>query len=90
MSANRCLTTVDRYNRTIMELLFSTGLRIAELVALNVDQIAFLSDEKTDRTYELSIVGKGKKVRTIFISPRAAEWLRSYLLNAVMPMIRYS
>ena len=42
-------------------------------------RLRFLNDGKTDRTYELSIVGKGKHVRTIFISPRAAEWLRRYL-----------
>ena len=46
---------------------------------MNVDQLGFLNDGKTDRTYELSIVGKGKQVRTIFISPRAAAWLRRYL-----------
>ena len=66
-------------DRTIMELLFSSGLRIAELVALNVDQMSMLQDNKTDRTYELSVVGKGKHIRTIFISPRAAEWIRAYL-----------
>src|SRR3954452_7746959 len=58
---------------------FSTGLRIAELVALNVDQVGFLNDKNSTRTYELPIVGKGKHIRTIFISPRAAEWLRAYL-----------
>ena len=65
-------------DRTIMELFFSSGMRISELVALNADQVSFLSDKK-ERTYELSIVGKGKHIRTIFISPRAAEWLRKYL-----------
>ncbi len=72
-------TPIGLRDRSIMELLFSTGLRIAELVALNVDQVAFLNDKNTARTYELSIVGKGKHIRTIFISPRAAEWLRAYL-----------
>ncbi len=66
-------------DRTIMELFFSSGMRISELVALNADQMSFLSDKSTTRTYELSIVGKGKHIRTIFISPRAAEWLRKYL-----------
>lgn len=65
-------------DRAIMELFFSSGMRISELVALNTDQVSFLSDRK-DRTYELSIVGKGKHIRTIFISPRAALWLRKYL-----------
>jgi site-specific recombinase XerD len=66
-------------DRAIIELLFSSGLRIAELTALNVDQLSVLTDSMDDRTYELPIVGKGKRVRTIFISPRAAFWLRTYL-----------
>src|SRR3954447_3863338 len=72
-------TPIGLRDRTIMELLFSTGLRIAELVALNVDQVAFLHDKSPARTYELSSVGKGKHIRPIFVSPRAAEWLRAYL-----------
>lgn len=66
-------------DRAIMELFFSSGMRISELVAVDVDQVSFLRDKSRDRTYELSIVGKGKHIRTIFISPRAAEWLRAYL-----------
>lgn len=66
-------------DRTIMELFFSSGMRISELTALNVDQFTMLKDNHKNRTYELSIVGKGKHIRTIFISPRAAEWLRQYL-----------
>jgi site-specific recombinase XerD len=66
-------------DRTIMELLFSSGMRISELTALNVDQFTMLKDNSKDRTYELCVVGKGKRIRTIFISPRAAEWLRQYL-----------
>src|SRR3954447_18002184 len=72
-------TPIGLRDRAIMELLFSTGLRIAELVALNVNQVAFLNDKNSARTYELSIIGKGKHIRTIFISPRAAEWVRAYL-----------
>lgn len=66
-------------DRAIMELFFSSGLRISELCALDADNVSFLSDKNPNRTFELSIVGKGKHVRTIFISPRAAEWLRKYL-----------
>lgn len=65
-------------DRTIMELFFSSGMRISELVALNQDQLSFLKDKDPHRTFELSIVGKGKHIRTIFISPRAAQWLRQY------------
>ncbi len=66
-------------DKAIMELLFSSGMRISELVSLDTDQLSFLDDKSTTRTYELSIVGKGKHTRTIFISPRAAEGLRKYL-----------
>ncbi|MBU6321250.1 MAG: tyrosine-type recombinase/integrase [Patescibacteria group bacterium] len=68
-------------DRAIMELFFSSGMRISELVALDADRLSMLDDKRTDRTYELSIVGKGKYVRTIFISPRAAEWVRKYLAS---------
>jgi len=66
-------------DRTIMELFFSSGMRISELTALNLDQFTMLKDNSTSRTYELSIVGKGKHIRTIFISPRAAELMRQYI-----------
>lgn len=66
-------------DRAILELLFSSGLRIAELTKLDIDQMSMLKDNDKDRTYELSVVGKGRHVRTIFISPRAARWLRAYI-----------
>ncbi len=66
-------------DRTIMELFFSSGMRIAELTALNIDQFSMLKDNDLSRTYELSIIGKGKHIRTIFISPRAADWMRKYI-----------
>lgn len=66
-------------DRAILELFFSSGLRVAELIALNLDQLSILKDNDPDRTYELSVVGKGSRIRTIFISPRAAEWLRAYI-----------
>ena len=51
------------------------------MVALDVEQLAPLMQGKRDaeRTLELPIVGKGKHIRTIFISPRAAHWIRASL-----------
>lgn len=63
-------------DRAILETLFSTGLRIAELVALDRDQIKIKSDTKD---LELSITGKGGHTRTIFFSERAVRWLKKYL-----------
>lgn len=58
-------------DRAILELLFSTGLRVSELCALDSDL-----DLSRD---EFSIRGKGEKVRVVFISSAAKEALRTYL-----------
>ncbi len=55
----------------ILEMLFSTGLRVSELCSLNVDL-----DLSRD---ELSVRGKGEKVRVVFLSPAAKEAVRDYL-----------
>jgi len=55
----------------ILELLFSTGLRVSELCALNSD-----IDLSRD---ELSVRGKGEKVRVVFLSPTAKESVRDYV-----------
>lgn len=58
-------------DRAILELLFSTGLRVSELCSLNSD-----IDLSRD---EMSVRGKGEKVRVVFISPAAKEAVREYL-----------
>ena len=58
-------------DRAILELLFSTGLRVSELCALDSD-----IDLSRD---ELSVRGKGDKVRVVFISPSAKEAVGAYL-----------
>jgi site-specific recombinase XerD len=63
-------------DRAILESLFSTGLRIAELVALNKEQFKALSDKKD---LELGIIGKGKHPRTVYFSERALDWVKKYL-----------
>jgi site-specific recombinase XerD len=59
-------------NRAILEFLYSTGLRISELVSLNRNQI------NLDRG-EFQIRGKGRKVRIVFLSDRAKRWIKEYL-----------
>lgn len=59
-------------DKAILELLFSTGLRVSELVALNKDDIDF-------QTKEFSVIGKGNKTRLVFLSQPALEWLFVYL-----------
>lgn len=63
-------------DRAIFESLFSTGMRIAELVALNREQIEI----KTGiQELEISIIGKGGRIRPVYFSEQALNWLRKYL-----------
>lgn len=63
-------------DRAILEVFFSTGMRIAELVALRREQIKI---DPVTKDLELSIVGKGGRVRPVYFSERALTWLRQYL-----------
>lgn len=80
-------------DKVILESLFSTGLRIAELVSLNKEQFdpvmreSFVSTQglrplkntRGLRDFELGVIGKGSRPRTVYFSERALEWLKKYL-----------
>lgn len=74
-------------DRAILELLFSSGLRVSELVSLDRDHVNL-------KRREFMVRGKGQKDRPIFVSPAAAEWLQRYLdrrEDTTRPLfIRYS
>ncbi len=74
-------------DRAIIELLFSSGLRVSELVALDRDHVNL-------KRREFMVRGKGQKDRPIFISAEAAEWIQRYLEkrqdNTKPLFIRYS
>ena len=59
-------------DRAILELLFSSGLRVSELVGLDRDHVNL-------KRREFMVRGKGQKDRPIFISQEAADWLQKYL-----------
>jgi site-specific recombinase XerD len=59
-------------DKAILELLFSTGLRVSELTKLNRDLIDF-------ERRELGIVGKGGRARVVFLSERSCQWVQQYL-----------
>lgn len=89
----RLLGSIDVQNssglrdRAIVELLFSSGLRVSELVNLNRDHINL-------NRGEFMVRGKGQKDRPVFISPEASEWLARYLETrtdqAIPLFVRYS
>jgi len=59
-------------DKAILETLFSTGLRVSELVGLNRREIDV-------RKRQFSVRGKGGKVRVVFLSKRAKQALEEYL-----------
>lgn len=63
-------------DRAILEILFSTGLRIAELTALNFEQFKNIEKKKD---LEIGVIGKGNHPRTVYFSERALDWLKKYL-----------
>jgi len=63
-------------DRAILETLFSTAMRVAELAALNREQFANIKDKKD---FELGIIGKGGYPRTVYFSERALSWIKKYL-----------
>jgi len=59
-------------DKAILETLFSTGLRVSELVKLNRDQLDL-------ERKEFGVKGKGNKLRVVFLSDTAAQWIERYL-----------
>lgn len=62
-------------DKAILEVLFSTGLRVAELVSLNRNQIKI---DNLDNELEISIVGKGGRIRPVYLSSRTLRCLKEY------------
>ncbi len=61
-------------DKAMLELFFSTGLRVSELCSLDRDTINLARDE-------FSIRGKGEKVRLVFLSDKAREAIKDYLVK---------
>lgn len=59
-------------DRAMLETLYSTGLRVSELVSLNRSQVDLERKEFTVR-------GKGRKPRLVFLSDRCVKWIRLYM-----------
>jgi site-specific recombinase XerD len=59
-------------DKAILLLLYSTGLRVSELVSLNVSDVNL-------KTGEFAVVGKGRKVRTVYLNETAKSALQKYI-----------
>ena len=72
LNAPSLSTIQGKRDKAILEVLFSTGLRVSELTKLDRDKIDL------DRR-EFGIIGKGGRARVVFLSSRATDWLIKYL-----------
>lgn len=66
-------------DRSIMELFYSSGLRVSELIALNRHDIDFSQ-------HLMKIKGKGRKERIVPITRHAASWIKTYLESPLREM----
>ena len=65
-------TIIQLRDKAILELLFSSGMRVSELTGLSREDVNLKKDEFTVR-------GKGDKPRVVFLSHQAKHWLKKYL-----------
>ncbi len=72
LNAPSLSTIQGKRDKAILEVLFSTGLRVSELTKLDRDKIDL-------ERREFGIIGKGGKARVVFLSSRAVDWVVKYL-----------
>ena len=63
---------LEKRDRAIFETLYSTGIRVSELVGMNIDDVDFIGNI-------IKVEGKGKKERLVSIGDKALEALKNYL-----------
>ena len=71
-------------DRALLELLLATGCRVSELIAFDRERVELdprAADPKDGIRIadELTVLGKGRRYRKVFLSQRAREWLARYL-----------
>lgn len=76
-------TPEARRDKAMLELLYATGLRVTELVSLDVSHIALESDPVTVRC-----VGKGDRERVLPLPMRCVEELRQYIFHVRPRLVR--
>ena len=59
-------------DKMILEVLFSTGLRVSELTKLDIEKLDL-------KRREFGVIGKGGRPRVVFLSKRAVKWIQKYL-----------
>ncbi|MBI5947897.1 MAG: tyrosine recombinase XerD [Chloroflexi bacterium] len=76
-------TPESRRDKCMLELLYATGLRVTELVSLNLSDVALESDPVTVRC-----VGKGDRERILPLHQRPVDELRQYIFHVRPRLVR--
>ena len=72
LAAPDCKTPLGLRDRTMLEVLYATGLRVSELVGLRLDQVNL-------RQGVVRVVGKGSKERLVPLGEEAIDWLDRFM-----------
>jgi integrase/recombinase XerD len=71
LKAPETINVLGHRDRTMLEMLYATGLRVSELVGLRLEQVSF-------RQGVVRITGKGNKERLVPVGEEAMTWLQEY------------
>ena len=80
LNAPETATTLGFRDKTMLEMLYATGLRVSELVNLTLDQISL-------RQGVVRIVGKGNKERLVPVGEEAMDWMERYLNESRLSLL---
>lgn len=74
LNAPTLSSLVGKRDKAILEVLFSTGLRVSELLSLDREKVDL-------ERREFGVIGKGGRARVVFLSGRSADFIKLYLEN---------
>jgi integrase/recombinase XerD len=80
LNAPETATTLGFRDKTMLEMLYATGLRVSELVNLTLDQVSL-------RQGVVRIVGKGNKERLVPVGEEAMDWMERYLNESRLTLL---
>ncbi len=74
--------TLGMRDRTMLEVLYATGLRVSELVGLTLNQVGF-------RQGVVKVMGKGSKERLVPLGEEALDWLERYVVDVRVELLKH-